>query len=193
MTVPLNVNQFALPGMEEHAHAGAQSLTQGRGFLYSQTPDDDKWAPGEHHLEMYGPDEIDRRMVRLGHISWSGSKHVRGYYPGEISGVGTSRFNRREGIASTLYKMAADPSVHTGDDTIPLHSPSRTREGLKWSAAVGGWDPDLDDPADRPRHPFEDRADEIERRRPKVPDPQDHVGGQTSLFDPITLHRLKKD
>jgi hypothetical protein len=174
MSGQLNVNQFALPGMEEHAHAGARHLAMGRGFLYERTPLDAPGDAGNHTLEMYAPES--GRMARVGHLEWSGSNvpekepPFKGHYPGEINRVGTNRFFQHQGIASTLYKMADDPNVFTGDDTRPLHSTMRTRAGEAWSKAVGGWDPDLHPYSARPRHPFEVRGD-VDRRahRREVP------------------------
>lgn len=196
MAPQLNINQFALPGMEEHAHAGAKFLAEGKGFHYERFPEtpSGRRDSGDHVLEMYEPE--NGRMVRAGHLLWHGSNQSNeaphSPFPGEIANVGTNRFSERKGVASALYKMAEDPNVYTGNDTRPLHSPFRTMAGVAWSSKVGGWDPDMDDPHDRPRHPYEERAEETAKRQPKMPDPADHPGGQTTIFDPITMHRLKR-
>lgn len=176
MSAQLNVNQFALPGMEEHAHAGAKFLAEGKGFRYSRNPVTERYDPGEHSLEMYAPES--GRMVRIAHLDWSGSNidepdsPVSDAFPGEIKRVGTNRFHRRQGVASALYKMAEDPSVYTGNDTRPLHSPFRTTEGEKWSAGVGGWDPDVHSYGERPLHPYE-RDARVDQRRPELPGQQE--------------------
>ena len=42
----------------------------------------------------------------------------------------------------------------------------------KWSAAVGGWDPDEDPVEDRPRHPYERDVRVEDRRPPQLPGQQ---------------------
>lgn len=192
MTGQLNLNQFALPGMEEHAHAGAASLAEGRGFRYVHEPTDDWGSPSQHALEMYAPQPsqfertphaLPARMVNVGRLAWLDSSKPHdpdydpkspGLYAGEIQGINTARSFQRQGIATTLYNMAMDPNLPTGNDTLPLHSANRTRYGMAWSKSVGGWDPNTDDPKDRPRHPHE-RDTRVEERRPELP-------GQQSMF-----------
>lgn len=154
----LNPNQFALPGMEEHAHAGAKHLAQGYRFEM-ETAHKVKPSRTDHTHELRAVAHDGRLASRL---EWSGSEDDYGSYPGEIGSVKSYAYDdvfggevdrrarslegvtshKGRGLASALFEMGHDPNVYTGNDTVPLHSPVRTSDGYNWSDSVGGWDPD---------------------------------------------------
>lgn len=164
MSGQLNVNQFALPGMEEHAHAGAGLLAKGYQFEY-QPPSERVPA---HALVVRDASKRRGEVPTAGSVEWA-SSHLHGGddpYPGEIGMIHTSGMQRGQGIATALYKMGNDPKIHTGDDTLPLHSRHQTDAGIRWSQKVGGWDPHRADPHNEfgwptyeghPEHPYEAR------------------------------------
>jgi hypothetical protein len=143
MTGQLNPNQFALPGMEQHAHAGAELLAKGLSFDYRSTVSRSGTSTDHEHRLSAQDKSLPWQDREVSHLKWAGSEDDYSGYPGEIIYVGTKQTQRGRGIASALYGMATDPNVATGNDTVPLHSTTRTVDGYNWSAKVGGWDPEV--------------------------------------------------
>lgn len=175
----LSPNQFALPGMEEHAHPLARYLRD----VHFRTPADvqptarkdmdDPRGPtytvprsfdppvSEHNLEAIVPGQPDRFA---GELHWRGDNPGR-QYPGEISWVSrgdayvSSDLPATPGLMTSMFHFAHE-QVQPGQRTVPVHSPERSKEGEAWSAKVGPPElrPRRGDDAYRPPagiHPFE--------------------------------------
>jgi hypothetical protein len=146
----LSPNQFALPGMEHLAHPLAGHVAAGVHFTMEH-------PHGEH--------ELTARSASgggLGSLAWAGKHGPGAQYPGEISTVvrhpATPKKDFRPGLMTDLYK--AGHQLNMGQDTVPVHSPTRTEAGEAWSKKVGGPRPERHDWAWRPPagiHPFEQR------------------------------------
>lgn len=189
----LNINQFALPGMEGMAHPGARHLAKGITFTpehaqghyppevrreggYNTTV-----TPQAHVHRLYAHkmgaqfDPERHHGNALGFIEWAG-QHDQGsrqdepgqMYPGEIKMVERSydpAADRSKGLMTDLYRMGHEMSF--GQSTVPLHSPERTPQGESWSKKVGGPRPRVGDTDWTPPkgiHPYEKAAAQAGRR-----------------------------
>jgi len=166
----INVNQFALPGMEEHAHPGARHLKSGVMFHHETTAgrdieDPSFHNPGEHRHWLFAHrmgaafDPSKHIGNALGHIQWAGEHDQHSFYPGEIQYIERQYGGEhRRGLMTDLYKMGHE--VNFGQSTVPTHSPTRTPEGERWSKNVGGPRPERKDYDWKPPegiHPYEQR------------------------------------
>lgn len=181
---PVNINQQALPGMEEHAHAGARLLAKG-WKLEGRTEWDDG-QPYTHELIAHPPQAPGDYKVHA-RLEWAG-RYAHKEYPGEIQMVEAYGEAKGHGAPQALYEMAHDPNVFTGDETVPLHSPVRTNDGYAWSKRVGGFDPDEHNYEDWEHlHPYRQREEALrlakrkERGMPAIP-------GQERLSDEPAWH-----
>lgn len=177
MNQNISPNQFALPGMEEHAHPGARHLPSGVMFHHEtekgtydpayygfNRQGNKKMGPKTAHIErlyahkMGGDFDPERHHANaLGHMEWAGQHDQDTTYPGEIKyierGHGTER---RKGLMTDLYRIGT--TMNVGQSTVPVHSHNRTPEGEAWSAKVGGPRPEAENTSWRPPaglHPFE--------------------------------------
>lgn len=135
----LNPNQFALPGMEHHAHPFAKMLAHGY-MAHPMIASDG----GEHYLAALdmktakesGNDPLEHEA---GLIEWHGSD-VNPHRPGEIAWINndsrTHRGASTPGLGEALYKTAKH--VDMGQDTRPVHSDNLTEDGQAFHARVGG-------------------------------------------------------
>lgn len=207
----ISPNQFAIPGMEEHAHAGARHLAQGYRFGFGRAKDgyrkprEDAWSMEAHHEDV--PAWSDPGSA-VSDITWADKKATGAAYPGEIEYVTTSLTKHKgKGLPSAMFKMAN--TLNMGQDTIPVHSPVRTPEGLGWSNKVGGYGLDAGFPADHGgrtsrRYPNSDEdryetnnADALDAPHPfkdaeSKPEPVRQVPGQENLFSPRLMARLRR-
>lgn len=182
MNPNIHPGQFALPGLEHHAHPGAPFLP--KGITFSQHESKDPIYGHSHYLyahkmgSQFNP-ELHHGNA-LGHLQWAGSEappHQGVRYPGEIEYVERAYgAERHRGLMTAMYHLAHQLDV--GQTTVPVHSATRTPEGEEWSAKVGGPRPTMGDYAWRPPagiHPFE-KYTKRGRVKPKI-DPS-----QGSLF-----------
>jgi len=111
----INLNQFALPGMEEHAHPGARHLAKGvsfhtsHDFTYNTPPgEEEKWRqyrqPHSHMMYASG-----QHGETLGELHWAGSGQQRksehsGHYPGEITWVQSKRPLTKNNPTGAIYE-----------------------------------------------------------------------------------------
>lgn len=128
-----NPNQLALPGLEEHAHAGANLLAQGAHFKAEHVNE-----PGEPpRASLYA---LSGDNYRVGELHWLADDVGRG----EIGLVETHQRAQRNGVASALYGLGRQMAR-----VKPQHSPDRTEEGDAWAQKVtkkyGGKVPPLRD------------------------------------------------
>lgn len=209
MNQNLNINQFALPGMEKLAHPGAPYLAKGISFTHQEEKgsyDFGDMAPGAkqpihyHSHYLYAHKMGDRfnpaahHGNALGFIQWAGAEatHEQGtHYPGEIEYVerNPSTPERHRGMMSALYNMGHQMSF--GQTTVPTHSPTRTPEGEAWSEKVGGPRPERGDYKWKPPagiHPYEQQArdsvdEHIARKNKMHPLGQQHFPGMGKVDD----------
>lgn len=71
----------------------------------------------------------------ISELVWDNGKF--GQLDGEICLIRTEEKYRRRGLATALFKRAQKLS-NLGLCSVPIHSPSRTKDGEDWSKAVGG-------------------------------------------------------
>jgi len=173
----LNINQFALPGMEHLAHPGARHLAAGTMFHLATEKqlEDTPWAGPHHRHTLYAHNmgaqfDPDRHHGNAqGWMEWAGQHdppHMS-KYPGEIQMVerGYGMERPTKGLMSDMYRMGHQ--MNMGQSTVPLHSPTRTPEGEAWSAKIGGPRPPMNDHDWRPPkglHPYEKQQAQVTRR-----------------------------
>lgn len=145
----LSPNQFALPGMEAHAHPLAPYVAAGFQFhereeLVGHREPGYWMARHTHRLgathpqaEGHGtpslsfPGDMTHAVAEL---HWRGEHHEEGY-PGEVEWVGRHSYEPRSssGITDAMHAFAS----LGGKSTVPVHSPDRSDAGDEWSARVG--------------------------------------------------------
>jgi hypothetical protein len=189
----INLNQFALPGMEEQSHPGARHLAAGAWFEHGTD-----WSHGwggqgrkeayEHRLTAYDQAQGRPTPRILGQLKWAGEAQYRppgsrhNHFPGEIIGVtryegGAGAVTPHKGIMTAMLRMAQGEQMSAS--TIPTHSPERTAYGEKWATKAGPPEltPERNDWDWRPPegiHPYE--------RAGSPPQLAGHVKGQRELF-----------
>lgn len=155
MTIPRNLNsnqftgfqhhvspnQMALPGEEDKpgVHPLARHISEDTGFEHHYDP-----QYGIHSLTAVNTTEArSARSPGHGYIDWAGKEGVEkngAHYPGEIQMIeNTSTVrnrNPKKGLARDLYHAASTMSL--GQDTLPIHSPTLTTEGMHFRETVGG-------------------------------------------------------
>lgn len=148
----VNVNQMALPGMENMSHPLARHLAGENGLTFHFFHD--------RRNRLYSLDAADHRHAReAGHMEW-GASNTDMRYPGEIGMIENEsahiKGGYRRGLAADMYH--AGHKIDMGQETVPVHSPDRTYEGDRFSSRVGGPRPRNNDEDWRPPHglhPFE--------------------------------------
>lgn len=159
----VNINQLAMPGMEEHSHPGAKHLAADPHlfFFHGQSKDPDT---GEVYAEkMYA--HTDWEGDRAGHggkgiggiqgvLRWAGP-HAQPSYPGEVEWVENTSGSyvspqtpKYPGLMKDMFRMAHQ--IPMGQSTVPVHSTQRTERGEKFAHAVGP--PELVPPRNKDVH-----------------------------------------
>jgi hypothetical protein len=137
----INLNQFALPGMEEHAHPGARHLAKGVSF---HTSTDYTYRPPagstdwRQHKQAYGHMlyASGKKGETLGELHWAGQAAHRplgkpagsgGHYPGEITWVESKRARTKANPTGAAYiptksgNWRKAPNPHKGLMTDMFH------------------------------------------------------------------------
>lgn len=141
----VNMNQFALPSMEEHAHPLARHLARGTTFHFQTDYTHGEGGQGPRQPYEHSLHAVDKSSQTLGYLYWAGSAQRRGsggsgHYPGEVTWVSRAtgdlaRPHGTKGLMADLFH--AGHQVNMGQSTVPVHSPDRSREGEAWSKKVG--------------------------------------------------------
>ena len=139
-----NPNQMALPGLEEHAHAGAPILAQGLRIEHRVADNHDLTNMAGTHTLAAVDDSTEYSERAAPHLrtaaklTWNAGTEKdtnAGYKRGEITGVFTQERQRQKGIATQLYGVGRTMMKNVPK---PEHSPTRTPDGDKFAEKSSG-------------------------------------------------------
>lgn len=114
-----NPNQMALPGMEKHAHAGAEMLARGVTFKTAA-----RVGRLGQTMGLYAHVPVTKGGVKTGQSRPAAELLWKTGSGGEINWVHTKGKYQGKGIASTLYGVGRDLAT-----VQPNHSAVRTTDG----------------------------------------------------------------